>query len=66
MFPANQRAVAQGVLGALHTGLGTGLGALIGGQVYDSFGASGLFHSAAALSLFSALIFCIGRRLDIS
>lgn len=64
MFPPNQRAVAQGVLGALHTGLGTGLGALIGGQLYEYFGASGLFHSAAAISLISALVFCIGRRLD--
>ncbi|KAI7882706.1 MFS general substrate transporter [Lichtheimia hyalospora FSU 10163] len=66
MFPPNQRAVAQGVLGALHTGLGTGLGALIGGQLYEYFGASGLFHSAAALSFISALIFCIGRSLDSS
>ncbi|KAI8142802.1 major facilitator superfamily domain-containing protein [Fennellomyces sp. T-0311] len=61
LFPPAQRAMAQGVLGALHTGLGTGLGALIGGYLYEYFGPLWLFRSAALLACFSTLIFCIGR-----
>ncbi|KAG2223767.1 hypothetical protein INT45_003491 [Circinella minor] len=68
LFPSRQRAMAQGILGALHTGLGTGGGALIGGYLYQYFGAIWLFRSAAALACASILIFGFGRlkRFDVS
>ncbi|KAI7847214.1 major facilitator superfamily domain-containing protein [Circinella umbellata] len=68
LFPPRQRAMAQGILGALHTGLGTGGGALIGGYLYQYFGAIWLFRSAAALACASILIFGFGRlkRFDVS
>ncbi|KAI9312203.1 hypothetical protein BX666DRAFT_1989598 [Dichotomocladium elegans] len=62
LFPPQQRAIAQGVLGALHAGFGTGLGALVGGYLYAYLGAPWLFYSAAALSTISVLVFCAGRR----
>lgn len=62
LFPPDQRAVAQGILGALHAGLGTGLGALIGGYVYEYYGSLWLFRSAAGLAVVSIIIFLLGRR----
>ncbi|KAI9488643.1 major facilitator superfamily domain-containing protein [Zychaea mexicana] len=61
LFPPTQRAMAQGILGALHAGLGTGLGAFIGGYLYEYFGAVWLFRSAAGLACISISIFCVGR-----
>ncbi|KAI8068274.1 major facilitator superfamily domain-containing protein [Gongronella butleri] len=60
-FPPAQRSMAQGILGGLHAGLGTGLGALIGGFLYDAYGATGLFNSGAFLCVVSIIIFSIGR-----
>jgi hypothetical protein len=37
-FPSGQRAVAQGILGALHFELGTRLSALVGGPMYQYLG----------------------------
>lgn len=61
LFPPEQRAVAQGILGALHQGLGTGLGAMIGGYLYEYYGAIWLFHSVIGLAVVSITIFCLGR-----
>ncbi|KAI8381196.1 major facilitator superfamily domain-containing protein [Radiomyces spectabilis] len=60
-FPPEQRAVAQGILGALHAGLGTGLGAFIGGYLLEYCGSVWLFRVAALLTLISTVIFCVGR-----
>lgn len=60
-FPPEQRSVAQGILGALHFGLGTGLGALIGGYLYEYFGAIWMFRIAAAVATVNMVIFYIGR-----
>ncbi|KAI9319461.1 major facilitator superfamily domain-containing protein [Dichotomocladium elegans] len=60
-FPPEQRAVAQGVLGALHNGLGTGLGALIGGYIDAYLGSLWLFRLAAILCALSITVFSIGR-----
>ncbi|KAI8139129.1 major facilitator superfamily domain-containing protein [Fennellomyces sp. T-0311] len=61
-FPPEQRAVAQGVLGALNQGLGTGLGALIGGYIDAYCGTLWMFRSAAALAALSIVIFVVGRH----
>ncbi|KAI9276070.1 major facilitator superfamily domain-containing protein [Sporodiniella umbellata] len=60
-FPPEQRSVAQGILGALHFGLGTGLGALVGGYLYQYFGSIWMFRSAALVCTANMFIFCIGR-----
>ncbi|CAO3635903.1 unnamed protein product [Cunninghamella blakesleeana] len=60
-FPPEQRSVAQGILGALHAGLGTGLGALIGGYLYEYYSPIFLFQASAFLCFVSIAIFSIGR-----
>ncbi|KAI7879769.1 MFS general substrate transporter [Lichtheimia hyalospora FSU 10163] len=60
-FPPEQRAVAQGVLGSLHQGLGTALGALLGGYLDEYLGTIWMFRCAAALCGVSIFIFCISR-----
>lgn len=61
MFPASQRAVAQGILAALFSGLGFGLGCILGGFAYDHYGAIMLFNVSMAVSLISLFVFWIGR-----
>ncbi|KAI8337376.1 major facilitator superfamily domain-containing protein [Choanephora cucurbitarum] len=63
MFPASQRAVAQGILAALFSGLGFGLGCILGGFAYDHYGAIMLFNVSMAVSLISLLVFWSGRIL---
>lgn len=60
-FPPEQRSVAQGILGALHFGLGTGLGALIGGYLYQYLGSAWMFRIAAVVCAVNMFIFYIGR-----
>ncbi|KAG0742223.1 hypothetical protein G6F57_010701 [Rhizopus arrhizus] len=60
-FPPEQRSVAQGILGALHFGLGTGLGALAGGYLYQYLGSVWMFRSAALICTLNMFIFYIGR-----
>ncbi|KAL9547484.1 hypothetical protein MBANPS3_006150 [Mucor bainieri] len=60
-FPPEQRSVAQGILGALHFGLGTGLGALAGGYMYEYLGAVVMFRVVAAVAAFNMALFYTGR-----
>ncbi|KAI8989362.1 major facilitator superfamily domain-containing protein [Pilobolus umbonatus] len=60
-FPPEQRSVAQGVLGALHFGLGTGLGALTGGYLYEYMGPIWMFRIAAIVATINMTIFTLGR-----
>ncbi|KAL0089742.1 major facilitator superfamily domain-containing protein [Phycomyces blakesleeanus] len=60
-FPADQRAMAQGILAALFSGLGYGLGCIIGGMVYDQYGVTALFEVSAAIAAFSLGVFLLGR-----
>lgn len=60
-FPPEQRAVAQGVLGALHAGLGTGLGALLGGYIDQYLDMLWVFRGSAMLCAASITVFCLGR-----
>lgn len=50
------KATAQSIIEGLHFGLGSGLGALVGGIIYDRFGCIKLFQLCAILSFLS---FCI-------
>lgn len=60
-FPPDQRAMAQGILAALFTGFGFGFGCLIGGAVYDSYGASALCQTSAGIAAVSLVVFLAGR-----
>ena len=62
LFPPEQRAMAQGILGGLNQGLGMGLGALFGGYIDAYFGTVWMFRSAALLCALSIVIFVIGRH----
>ncbi|KAI9262147.1 major facilitator superfamily domain-containing protein [Phascolomyces articulosus] len=62
LFPPEQRAMAQGILGGLNQGLGMGLGALFGGYIDAYFGTVWMFRSAAFLCAISIVIFCVGRH----
>lgn len=41
---------------SIHWGLGSGLGALLGGYAYSSYGAVPLFKASALISVFSTLL----------
>lgn len=41
---------------SIHWGLGSGLGALLGGYAYSSYGAVPLFRASALISLFSTFL----------
>lgn len=61
IFPVQQRAVAQGILAALFTGLGFGIGCLVGGYAYDHYGSHMLFNVSIGTAIASLLIFWFGR-----
>eukprot|EP01031_Cornospumella_fuschlensis_P030878 gene30878-37314_t len=51
--PPECHSTMQALLEGLHWGFGSGMGALVGGFVYDNLGAVWLFEASAVLSLFS-------------
>ncbi|KAK4508869.1 uncharacterized protein ATC70_013492 [Mucor velutinosus] len=61
-FPVDQRSVAQGILAALFSGLGYGLGCIIGGCVYAVYGSIKLFQISAFICTLSLVVFLSGRR----
>ncbi|KAI8983709.1 major facilitator superfamily domain-containing protein [Pilobolus umbonatus] len=61
IFPDNQRAMGQGILAALFSGLGFGIGCLCGGYFYDTYGSNMLFVISISIACLSMLIFSIGR-----
>jgi predicted MFS family arabinose efflux permease len=54
--PPECHSTLQTLLKGLHWGLGSGMGALIGGFAYDSYGAVKLFLFCALLSVFSLIL----------
>ncbi|KAI8876683.1 MFS general substrate transporter [Backusella circina FSU 941] len=61
IFPPDQRSVAQGILASLFTGLGFGIGCILGGYFYDHYGSEMLFDVALGIGSLSLIIFFIGR-----
>ncbi|CAO3591264.1 unnamed protein product [Absidia cylindrospora] len=59
-FPEEQRAMAQGILAALFSGLGYGLGCALGGFIYD-YGSVCLLAASSCIAMFGLLAFYIGR-----
>ena len=54
---------AQGLFAGVNFGLGGAAGGLVGGVLYQVFGGTGLYLSAAAWVLAAALVFVLaGRR----
>ncbi|KAI8967517.1 major facilitator superfamily domain-containing protein [Mycotypha africana] len=60
-FPPEQRSVAQGILGALHFGVGAGMGAFVGGYLYEYYGAVCMFRIVALIAASNMAIFYLGR-----
>lgn len=56
-FPEEQRAMAQGILAALFSGLGYGLGCVLSGVIYDHFGSQCLLGASSCIALFGLLSF---------
>ncbi|KAI8815747.1 major facilitator superfamily domain-containing protein [Fimicolochytrium jonesii] len=57
--PPGMEFLAQGILGAFYGGLGSGLGGLIGGFVYASFGSKILFFGCAGVTGVSLLVYVL-------
>jgi predicted MFS family arabinose efflux permease len=55
--PANLKSRAQGLLNMAFNGLGSGLGAVVGGYVYEHFGAKTMWATVVILSFISILLF---------
>lgn len=61
IFPVHQRAIAQGILASLFTGLGFGVGCIVGGYAYDHYGIHMLFNVSIGVAIISLTTFWIGR-----
>lgn len=61
-FPENQKAMAQGILAALFSGLGYGIGSVSSGYIYGLFGYEVLFDTSIGITIFGLCIFLIGCR----
>ncbi|GAA5804409.1 hypothetical protein HPULCUR_009902 [Helicostylum pulchrum] len=61
-FPVEQRSIAQGILAALFSGLGYGIGCILGGYIYGVYGFSKLFQVSTIICGMSLIVFLSGRR----
>lgn len=61
-FPIEQKSIAQGILAALFSGLGYGIGCLLGGYILNLYGQIVLFQLSATICGFSLAVFLLGRR----
>lgn len=61
-FPVEQRSIAQGILAALFSGLGYGIGCILGGYIYGVYGFSRLFQVSTIICGISLIVFLSGRR----
>jgi len=60
--PEGMGATAQGLLGAMTSGLAASAGALVGGAVYDRWGGSGSFYFGAALVGAAIVVYALTAR----
>ncbi|KAG2233528.1 major facilitator superfamily domain-containing protein [Thamnidium elegans] len=65
MFPIHQRAIAQGILASLFSGLGFGIGCIVGGYAYDHYGINMLFDVSIGVAVFSLTLFWAGRMFQL-
>ncbi|KAI9261322.1 major facilitator superfamily domain-containing protein [Helicostylum pulchrum] len=66
MFPVHQRAIAQGILASLFSGLGFGIGCIVGGYAYDHYGINMLFDVSIGVAVFSLILFWAGRMFQLN
>ncbi|KAL7322516.1 hypothetical protein PS15p_211507 [Mucor circinelloides] len=57
LAPPSLQATSQGVLAAMYTGIGAGLGSLVGGVIYEQYGCNAMFYTVIALTLTSLEIY---------
>ncbi|CAO3632701.1 unnamed protein product [Cunninghamella echinulata] len=53
LAPPSLQATSQGILAAMYTGIGAGLGSLLGGVIYEKFGAHQMFYTVILLTSIS-------------
>ncbi|KAG2197418.1 hypothetical protein INT47_005671 [Mucor saturninus] len=61
-FPVEQRSIAQGILASSFSGLGYGIGCVLGGYIYSVYGFIRLFQTSIAICSISLIVFLSGRR----
>lgn len=61
LAPAGRRAVAQGLFAAVTSGLGSFIGNISGGAIYDAWGGSAVFLLGAAVMAAAALLLTLWR-----
>lgn len=61
LAPLGSRAVAQGMFTAVTGGLGSFVGSILGGAIYDAWGGSGTFLVAAAFTALAAVLLAAWR-----
>lgn len=61
-FPIEQRSMAQGILAALFSGLGYGIGCILGGYILGVYGSIKLFQASIIICSTSLIVFLSGRR----
>ncbi|KAI8064166.1 major facilitator superfamily domain-containing protein [Gongronella butleri] len=61
-FAEDQRAMAQGILAAVFSGLGYGIGCVLSGLVYDPFGHHGLLLTSSCITILGYLVFFFGKQ----
>lgn len=61
-FQVEQKSIAQGILAALFSGLGYGIGCLTGGYVLNVYGSVRLFQLSALICGISLSVFLFGRQ----
>lgn len=54
--PDGMGASSQGILNGIHWGLGQGIGAVVGGAIFESYGARPMFRITSGLALLSLLL----------
>lgn len=62
LAPEGLGATAQGMFSSVLIGLGSGLGAVIGGWLFDQFGAAAMFRFAGVAVIMGALVFTLAGR----
>lgn len=55
--PAGLKSSAQGLLNMAFNGLGSGIGALVGGIIYERFGAQIMWATVVSISFFSIIMY---------
>ncbi|CAG8569708.1 4085_t:CDS:2 [Paraglomus brasilianum] len=66
LSPPNLVSFSQGMMMAAFAGIGTGLGGLAGGLIYDNLGARAMFGAVIFITIISLIIYCWGDGIQLA